>query len=255
MAINCTSLPEPLVESELLGHERGAFTDAKQRKKGLFELADGGTVLLDEIGDMPLGTQAKVLRLLDTKTFKRVGGTSDMRVDVRVIAVTHRDLRQAVQKGTFREDLFYRLDIVSIYVPALADRIEDLPYLCAHFIRRFNDEFSRDLREVTPEALALMSRYRWPGNVRELRNVIERAYILEAPHCIDVEHLPLEIRDLEGHFTGDAAGGDELDLNKVQVKMIQNALEQTSGNQTHAAKLLGISRDTLRYRLKKHGLK
>ncbi len=256
LAVNCTSLPEPLVESELLGHEKGAFTDAKARKLGLFELADGGTVLLDEIGDMSLGTQAKILRLLDTKTFKRVGGTVDVQVDVRVIAVTHRHLRQLVDKGAFREDLFFRLNIVALVVPPLTQRVEDLWPLCAHFIARFNCEFGRQVQGIGPEALRLLQRYAWPGNVRELRNVIERAFILEASHELNVEHLPPEVVSAPTMAAAkqvDPAAGD-LDLNRAQVQLISDALQRVAGNQSRAAKLLGITRDTLRYRMKKLGL-
>jgi DNA-binding NtrC family response regulator len=255
MTINCTSLPEALAESELLGHERGAFTDAKSQKKGLFELADSGTAFLDEIGDMALGTQAKLLRLLEEKTFKRVGGTVDVRVDVRVVAATHRNLRAAVSAERFRQDLYFRLNIVSIHVPALRDHIEDLPALCAQFVATYNQALRRNVEHVTPEALETMSRYHWPGNVRELRNVIERAFILEATRQIGLEHLPPEIRCGKPStplFV--APSPPTLRLADQEMKMIRDALEQTSGNQTHAARLLGITRDTLRYRMKKFGL-
>ncbi|MEK7705521.1 MAG: sigma 54-interacting transcriptional regulator, partial [Myxococcota bacterium] len=239
--------------------ERGAFTDAKTQKNGLFELADGGTVLLDEIGDMPLASQAKLLQVLETKTFKRVGGTSDVLVGVRLLAATNRDLLQLVHGGQFRHDLYYRLNIVTLRVPPLRDRVADIPLLIAHFVVTFNDSFRRQVQGPTPRALEAMCRYAWPGNVRELRNAVERAFILDARAWIDLPHLPAELAgDGPGHTPtredASARASGPLDLQHAEVQLIREALDKAEGNQTRAARLLGISRDTLRYRMRKHGL-
>jgi DNA-binding NtrC family response regulator len=255
LAINCTSLPEQLVESELFGHERGAFTDAKTQKKGLFELAADGTVLLDEIGDMPLGAQAKLLRVLEQRSFKRVGGTVDLQLECRIIAATHRDLSQLVTEGSFRQDLYFRLDVLSLSVPPLRDHPEDLPEIAAHLLTSLCHDLGRRPPVLAPAALALMRRYPWPGNVRQLRNALERALVLEAQDTIDVEHLPAALRDYRAPSPAAAAThGPPMALGAAEVRLIKSALERATGNQVRAAKLLGISRDTLRYRMKKFGL-
>jgi DNA-binding NtrC family response regulator len=255
LAVNCTSLPEQLVESELFGHERGAFTDAKLQKKGLFELAAGGTVLLDEIGDMPLPAQAKLLRVLEQRSFKRVGGTVDIKADCRVIAATHRDIAQLVTEGRFRQDLYFRLNVLSLRMPPLREHVEDLPDLSAHLLAMLCHELGRPPPALTPETIEVLQRYPWPGNVRELRNVLERALILGAETHIEVAHLPAELRDKAVDPLPDPAGQHvPLELGAAEVKLIKSALEQAAGNQSQAARLLGISRDTLRYRLKKYGL-
>ncbi|HET7038583.1 MAG TPA: sigma-54 dependent transcriptional regulator [Gemmatimonadales bacterium] len=257
LEINCTALPETLLESELFGHERGAFTDAKERKQGLLELADRGTVLLDEIGDLPSGAQAKLLRFLEARTFKRVGGVRDITVDVRVIASTNRDLEAAVRDGSFRRDLFFRLNVIPIVIPPLRERPEDVEPLARFFLDRLTTALRRAPRAIGKDALAMLERYAWPGNVRELKNVIERAVILEEHREILPEHLPDELKpggralDLEPGFRLPAAG---IDLESLERDLIRQALEQARGNKTRAAALLGLTRDTLRYRLEKYGI-
>ncbi len=259
LQVNCAALPEHLLESELFGHERGAFTDAHAQKRGLFESAEGGSVMLDEIGDLPPGGQAKLLRLLENKTFRRVGGVQELRSDVRVIAATNVDLEQRVAEGRFRADLFFRLNVVRIVVPPLREHVEDVSALAAHFIARFNSEMKRQVRGVTPAAMELLKAYHWPGNVRELRNVIERAFILHAGvEEIRPEHLSPELRRATPAKRPDrlvpSVTPDGLVLDDVERKLIVEAMERASGNQSKAARLLGVSRDTLRYRLKKHGI-
>ncbi len=259
LQVNCAALPEHLLESELFGHERGAFTDAHTQKRGLFETAEGGTVMLDEIGDLHPGGQAKLLRLLENKTFRRVGGVTELRADVRVLAATNVDLEERVSEGRFRADLFFRLNVVRILVPPLRGHAEDIPLLTAHFVARFNQEMRRHVRGVTTSAMQLLQAYHWPGNIRELRNVVERAFILHANvDELRPEHLPPELR---GESTARKAEkpaptvpAEGLVLEDVEKRLIREALERSSGNQSRAARLLGISRDTLRYRLKKHGM-
>jgi transcriptional regulator with PAS, ATPase and Fis domain len=256
MNITCTALPENLLESELMGHEMGAFTDAHQSKQGLFELANGGTIFLDEIGDMGLTLQSKLLRFLQEKAFRRVGGTKDIHVDVRVIAATNRDLEKAVDEARFREDLFYRLNVIPVNLPTLRDRREDVPILVEHFIHSFNKEFKKETRALTDEAMNRLMSYPWPGNVRELRNVVERAMILENKRTLDVEDLPSEIVSHRGNTPrGEspfrlAEGGYPLE--SMVREMVRQALEKTHGNQSAAARLLHISRDALRYKMKKY---
>lgn len=259
IAINCGAVPDTLLESELLGHERGAFTDAKVKKAGLFEQADGGTIFLDEIGEMKMDMQVKLLRLIEDKSFRRVGGVKDFKVDVRIVAASNKDLASMVKDGAFREDLYYRLKVFPIYVPSLRERQEDISLLISYFIDVFNKEFKKNVRGVSPEALSLLNNYAWPGNVRELKNVIERAIILGGKEEITTDQLPKEILpeiqaeivDGNGVFQLPPQG---VDLEAVERELIQQALERTGGNQTHAAKLLAISRDALRYRMQKHGL-
>ena len=261
LQVNCAALPEHLLESELFGHERGAFTDAHAQKRGLFESADGGTVMLDEIGDLHAGGQAKLLRLLENKTFRRVGGVSELRADVRVLAATNVNLEERVSEGRFRADLFFRLNVVRIVLPPLREHPEDVPALCIHFIARFNEEMNGRVKGVSPAAMQLLQAHRWPGNVRELRNAVERAFILHAGvEELRPEHLTPELRGAAVAAASRrpdkpaAVPPDGLVLEDVERKLIQEALERSSGNQSRAARLLGISRDTLRYRLKKHGM-
>ncbi len=257
LEINCTALPETLLESELFGHERGAFTDAKERKQGLLELADRGTVLLDEIGDLPAAAQAKLLRFLENRTFKRVGGVRDITVDVRIVASTNRDLEAAVRDGSFRRDLFFRLNVVPIVIPPLRERPEDVEPLAEYFLTRYTEAMRRPPRRIAPATLAILRRYGWPGNVRELRNVVERTVILDEGPDFLPENLPDELKpggralDLEAGFRLPAGG---VMLEQLERDLIQQALDQARGNKTRAAQLLGLSRDTLRYRIEKHGL-
>jgi DNA-binding NtrC family response regulator len=260
-AVNCVALPEHLLESELFGHEKGAFTDARAQKKGLFEQADGGTVYLDEIGDMRTDLQAKLLRLIEEKTFRRVGGVRDLRANVRIVAATNRDLATSIADGTFRQDLYYRLKVFPIALPSLRENPEDILPLARHFLRRFLREMRREPVEISPDAEARLAAYTWPGNVREVRNVIERAVILAGALPLGVEHLPAEIADPPTLSIRDAPpsapvaiAAQGMRLGEVERELVQQALTATSGNQVRAARLLGISRDALRTRMKKFGL-
>jgi DNA-binding NtrC family response regulator len=250
--ITCSALPEQLLESELFGHERGAFTDARQQKRGLFETADGGTVFLDEIGEMTAGLQAKLLRFLEEKTFKRVGGLSDVRVDVRVIAATNRDLEAEVKEGKFREDLFYRLQVMPIHLPPVRERKGDIPLLAGFYIDRFNREFRKRVRGLSPAASQLLQQYPWPGNVRELRNAIERAMLLIDREWLEPDDFTTLTRTVAP--TQFRLPPDGVNLEEVERQLLQQALERANGNQTHAAQLLGINRDQVRYRIEKFGL-
>ena len=254
MDINCAALPENLLESELFGHERGAFTDAKTTKKGLFELADGGTILLDEIGDMKPAMQVKMLRVLETRQFRRVGGTQDIATDMRVIALTNKDLQTAVGKGEFRQDLYYRLKVIPVRMPALREHAGDVPVLAEHFLTHFASEFGKPVKTVAPEALSALQAYAWPGNVRELRNVIERLVILEAAPVILLNHLPPEIRTglkpQDQRVVELPSGG--VALADVERELIWQAMARCQDNQTQASELLGIERDALRRRLVKY---
>jgi two-component system response regulator AtoC len=257
--INCSAFPESLLESELFGHEKGAFTGAGSTKKGLFELADGGTIYLDEIGDMPLTLQGKLLKVIETKRFRRVGGITEIQVDVRIIAATNKDLQVEVNERRFRNDLFYRLRVIPIHIPPLRERTEDIPLLVEFFITKFNAEFKKNVKGISPDALKLLKNYPWPGNVRELKNIIERVLILETSEKIELENLPPEITSysqansvskLVDHFPAEG-----ISLKEVERDLISKALARANGNQSRAAELLGISRDTLRYRMQKFGLK
>ncbi len=258
--VTCTALSETLLESELFGHERGAFTDAKTQKKGLFELADGGTVFLDEIGDMAGGLQAKLLRFLEERRFRRVGGTNEITVDVRIIAATNRDIENMIQDGRFREDLFYRLNVLRIDLPPLRACGDDVVQIAQHFIDRFAREFKRTIVDIEPEAAERLRRYGWPGNVRELRNVIERAVLLAKDDRIAASDIVVgraeprtHIYELE-HMTLPPDGFDLNKLSALELRLLKQAMHRTDQNQVQAAKLLHVSRDRLRYRLQKYGL-
>jgi len=257
MEVDCGALPETLIESTLFGHERGAFTDAKTRRQGLFEVAGEGTIFLDEIGELSLHTQSSLLRALENRRFKRVGGTNDLPLKARIVAATNRDLGKEVELRRFRQDLYYRLNVVPVHVPPLRERAEDVPLLSNHFVERLNAELGREVRGLTKAALRALRRYSWPGNVRELRNVIERVVILEADEMIQLDDLPAEIRG--EHAPRPAVGIFLLPpggvvLEEVEADLIRQALERTRGNQSRAAHLLGLSRYALRYRMQKHGL-
>ncbi len=260
MDVDCASLPDQLIESELFGHERGAFTDARTTKRGLFEVARGGTIFLDEISETSVGTQAKLLRALESRRFKRVGGTADLALDAGIIAATNRHLEGEVELGRFRRDLYYRLDVIRIDVPPLRERRDDIPTLVQHFLGRFNAKFGRNVQSVSDDALMRMQAYEWPGNVRELRNVLERAVILEADEMLLGMHLPGDLGLIPSSLPaeGDAdpfrlpARG--IDLEELERHLLEQAMTRTKGNQSAASRLLGISRYALRYRLEKHGL-
>jgi two-component system response regulator AtoC len=264
LAINCAAIPDSLVETELFGHEKGSFTDAIEEKPGLIELADGGTLFLDEISTLKLELQAKLLRVLETETVRRVGGVKDIPVDLRVIAATNRDLRQAIKDGDFRGDLFYRLSVMVIDVPPLRERAEDIDKFAAAFVADFNKSTFKNVQGISDDALRLLRRYEWPGNVRELRNVIERAMILCSGDTIQVGDLPAEIVSMEPSmaFEGNvvpippvAEGVDmEAMVSGIKKRMMLEALAQTQGNKSQAARLLGLSRDQFNYGLKKYGL-
>jgi two-component system response regulator AtoC len=269
--INCAAIPATLMESEFFGYEKGAFTDAKARKQGLLEQAEGGTIFLDEIGEMELNLQAKLLRVLEEGAFRRVGGLKDVPLDVRVIAASNRNLKADSEHGRFRLDLYYRLSIIRIDIPPLRERGDDVLILAEHFIERFNEQMRKRIRGMTPEVTDFFRHYSWPGNVRELRNVIERVMILEDGDMITTAYLP---SDLVAEATGRAQRDSDADqsqsranevaasplvslpaggipLDKVEMSLVQQALARSGGNQTRAAELLGISRGQLRYRLKK----
>jgi two-component system, NtrC family, response regulator AtoC len=254
MNITCSALPEALMESELFGHERGAFTGADRQKRGLFETADGGTVFLDEIGEMVPGLQAKLLRFLEEKTFKRVGGAVDIKVDVRVVAATNRNLQEEVKQGKFREDLFYRLNVLPIALPPLRDRRDDIPRLVSFFVDSYNAEFKKHIRGVSPEAMTKLQAHGWPGNVRELRNAIERAMLLsDGPILEPADFLAgagAAVR-LGEQVELPAAG---IDLDQLERSLVVQALQRTGWNQTKAAALLGLNRDQIRYRIEKFNL-
>jgi two-component system, NtrC family, response regulator AtoC len=255
--ITCTALPDSLLESELFGHERGAFTDAKTQKKGLFEVAEGGTAFLDEIGDMSPALQAKLLRVLEEKAFRRIGGTQDLKVNVRVIAATNRNLEEAIASKTFREDLYYRLNVITIDIPSLRSRRGDIPALARHFAQRFAREFRKETPGFTLDAMDKLQRHDWPGNVRELRNVIERAVLLGAGAEVTAEDLVV------GRFASAEGGpgrllvlGDEgIRFEELEKDLVRQALERTRGNQTRAGELLGMTRDQVHYRIEKFGLR
>ena len=260
IAINCAAIPDTLLESELFGYEKGAFTDARQQKRGIFELADKGTLFLDEIGEIPLMLQAKLLRVLEEQCFRRLGGLKDIRLDLRVIAATNKNLREAVKEGAFRQDLYFRLNVIHITIPELKERPEDIPPLVEFFIEHYNNKFKRHIDGVTPEALKLLMAHDWPGNVRELRNALERAMILEEGTSITSAALPKAIshagaRQVVPAPPAPVIPDDGMSLEASERSLLARALEKTGGNQTQAARLLKITRDTLRYKMKKFSLR
>lgn len=262
LAINCAAIPETLLESELFGYEKGAFTDARAQKRGLFELADKGTLFLDEIGEVPLSLQAKLLRVLEEQCFRRLGGLRDINVDLRIIAATNKNLREAVREGAFRQDLYYRLNVIQLVVPPLRERPQDILPLARFFIDHYNAKFKRQIEGLTPEAESLLLTHDWPGNVRELRNAIERAMILEDSGRIRPGSLPIAVRGAgpshaanNGTLAPEPFTGEPMSLIEQERRLLVQALERTGGNQTQAARLLRITRDTLRYKMKKFNLR
>src|SRR5215831_10803160 len=256
-AVNCAAINENLLESELFGHEKGSFTGAHADKKGLFEVADRGTLFLDEIAELDVGMQAKLLRALQERRIRRVGGTHEIPVDVRVVAATNRDLRAMVSDGRFRDDLYYRINVLSIDVPPLRERREDIPVLIDYFLKKHTRNTSRLVRGLTAETKKLMSDYGWPGNVRQLESAIERAILLCEGDLITVEDLPLEVRQEVGPATDVAfkLPAEGINFEEVERNLITQAMEQTDYNITKAAKLLGLTFRTLQYRLEKFGIK
>ena len=251
--VNCAALPETLVESELFGHERGAFTGAVYRKKGRFELASGGTLFLDEIGQLSPATQVKLLRVLQEREFERVGGTEPVRVDVRVITATNRDLEQALADSTFREDLYYRLNVFPIFIPPLRARQADVLPLADHFTEKYAREHGKTIKRISTPAIDLLSSYHWPGNVRELENTIERAVLLADGEVIDGHHLPPTLQTAEATGTVVSTSLDSA-VAAFERSLIEDALETASGNQSRAARLLGTTQRVINYKVRKYGI-
>ncbi|OQX83038.1 MAG: hypothetical protein B6D63_06845 [Candidatus Latescibacteria bacterium 4484_7] len=270
LEINCASLPEELLESELFGHEKGAFTDAKFKKVGLLELANKGTLFLDEIGEMSLTIQVKLLRVLEKMSFRRVGGTRDIKVSVRIISATNKDLKEAVEKRTFREDLYYRLKVIPIYIPPLRERKEDIYLLLKYFLNLFNRRFNKKFVDIDDDAYEIILNYPWPGNIRELKNMVERIVLLEDDTVLRAKYLPMSIkgqgsvseehtavRKLESALTRPfSENGVEFEemMEEIEKKLILKALKEANNNQSKAARLLNLHRDKLRYRLKNYGI-
>ncbi|NOY60367.1 MAG: sigma-54-dependent Fis family transcriptional regulator [Calditrichaeota bacterium] len=253
--VNCAALPENLLESELFGHEKGAFTGAIARRQGRFEQAHDGTLFLDEIGDMSLATQAKILRVLQENEFERVGGNKTIKVDVRIIAATNKDLERAVEEGAFRKDLFYRLSVVPVLLPPLRERKKDIPLLAEHFLKKYAEKNQRLIQGFAPEAVDVLMRYHWPGNVRELENCVERAVILCREQFITPNELPIAFQTLnETDESGKIDVSTGFTLQEVEKELILKTLEQTNGNRTRAAEILGITRQTLLNKLKEYKL-
>ncbi len=258
VAVSCGAIPENLLESELFGYMKGAFTGAVANKMGLFELADRGTLFLDEIGELPLLIQVKLLRVLQEKQFKRVGGTKDISVDVRIVSATNRDLQKMVSENMFREDLYYRLNVIPIHLPPLRERKEDIPLLARHFLEKYNHEIGKHFTHVSDEAMERLQAYDWPGNIRELENVIERAVALETEPVIEVSNLPETIRGTVGHLPSSIPEdippeGIDLEniVDEIEKDLLVKALEKTGWVKKHAAKLLHLSFRSFRYRLDK----
>jgi two-component system, NtrC family, response regulator AtoC len=262
--VNCTALPANLMEAELFGHERGAFTDAKESKIGLFEAAEGGFLFLDEVGDLELSLQGKLLRAIEERTVRRVGGIRDRKINVRILAATNRNLESEVQRNRFRNDLYFRLAVILLHLPPLRERGEDALILAEHFLRQFSTKYGKDVRRIDARAREVLLSYPWPGNVRELSHVIERAVLWSRDTTLNVEHLsvaaPMRVETESPELVDGTVGDPDLpvesgDLTQVERSMIERAMREAGGNQTRAAQRLGISRDTLRYRLKKFGIR
>ena len=266
--LNCAAIPEHLIENELFGHEKGAYTHAESRQKGIFEAAEGGTVFLDEIGDMPLHMQAKILKIIETRRFRRLGGVHELDSDVRIIAATNQDLEAMVAENRFRGDLYFRLNVINITLPPLRERLEDIPVLANYFLDKLNEEHGRGIQGISQEALECLKEYNWPGNVRELKNAIERAYMLEQEKvltarvmCCDLKPCPGKPELPKAQEPVVSPDGriclpeDGISIMEVEKELIRQALERFRGNQTKAARFLGMTRDSLRYRMKKYELR
>jgi two-component system response regulator AtoC len=258
VAVNCGAIPENLLESELFGHAKGAFTDAIRTKKGLFEEADGGTLFLDEIGELPPQLQVKLLRVLQEGEIRRIGESKPIQVDVRIVAATVKDLVKEVNEGRFRDDLFYRINVLPIHIPPLRERNEDVPLLTAHFIRKYSQAMSKNVVGIDSRALEALMNYKWYGNVRELENTIERAIVLTDRENIEMENLPLEIQNFQEEIPLEPLAEEEYSIKKssrfLEMNLIKKALKKTKGNHTHAAKLLEISHRALLYKIKEYGI-
>jgi two-component system nitrogen regulation response regulator NtrX len=252
--VNCAAIPEELIESELFGHIKGSFTGAQEDKTGKFQKADGGTLFLDEVGDMSLRTQAKVLRALEEQRFEPVGAAQSVQVDVRVVAATNKHLEDEIERGNFREDLFYRLNVIPFFVPPLRERREDIPLLADHFLREFTTSYGRKAKELTPEAYRLLSEYHWPGNVRELKNLIERIVILNPQVRVDARHIPLNTARRPSERSGGRFGSLQEVREAVEREYILKKLEETNGNVSRTAELLGLERSNLYRKMKTLGI-
>jgi len=255
IAVNCSAIPESLLESELFGHEKGAFTGAVASRKGLFEEANGGTIFLDEVGDMSLAMQAKLLRVIEDKEIRAVGSDKPKKIDVRIIAATHKDLEKAVKEGNFREDLFYRLNVIPIYLPELRERTEDIPLLVEHFLKKYGSEAGRTNIRISREALSCLMKYSWPGNVRELENLIERLVVLSTDDEIKVDDLPPYIRVCKiDTIVDELTLGEKITLEELEKRYIIKVLRETGWHKSNAAKILGIDRRTLYRKLQEYGI-
>jgi len=257
ITLNCAALPESLIESELFGHRKGSFTGAIADKKGIFQAADGGTLFLDEINSLPISIQAKLLRFLENGECLAVGDTQPYLVDVRIISATNCDLQQQIDAGQFREDLYFRLNVIPLEIPALKDRVEDIEHLLKHFNDHFSAQHSRIAPKFSKQALKILHNYDWPGNVRELRNLCERTSVLLSGQLIEAENFPHDFFSTKTNSSDNqdfALPSVGINLNKLEADLIHQALERTNGNRARAARLLGLSRDTLLYRIQKHGL-
>jgi two-component system response regulator AtoC len=256
--VNCGAIPENLLESELFGHAKGAFTDAIRTKKGLFEEADGGTLFLDEIGELPGQLQVKLLRVLQEGEIRRIGESKPIQIDVRIVAATVKDLAKEVNEGRFREDLFYRLNVLPIHIPPLRERKEDIPLLIHHFIQKFDQAMNKNVTDIDHKALEVLMNYKWYGNVRELENTIERAIVLTDKNIIELENLPIEIQNFKEEFQLEPLPDEEYSIKKaskaLETNLIKKALIKTKGNHTHAARLLEISHRALLYKIKEYGI-
>jgi transcriptional regulator with GAF, ATPase, and Fis domain len=252
--INCTALPENLMESELFGYEKGAFTGAATSKPGKFEQADTGTVMLDEIGDVPANIQVKLLRVLQEREFERLGSNKTLHIDVRVIAATNRDLRVALEEGTFREDLYYRLNVVPLEIPPLRERKQDIPYLAHHFVEKLAPEMGNQVTGITDAAIDKLMQYSWPGNVRELENMIERSMVMASGDKLDANDIRIDMNLRPRHSNGELSLPEGMSLDTYEQELIRDALKRANGNKSQTARLLGLTRNALRYRLTQMGI-
>jgi two-component system nitrogen regulation response regulator NtrX len=252
--VNCAAIPEELIESELFGHNKGSFTGAHENKVGKFQKADAGTLFLDEVGDMSLRTQAKVLRVIEEQRFEPVGAAESLQVDVRVVAATNKNLDEEIERGNFREDLFYRLNVIPFFVPPLRDRVEDIPLLADHFLREFTTAYGRKPKELTPEAYTVLTAYHWPGNVRELKNMIERIVILNPQVRVDARHIPLNLSKRQQERPLDRFGSLQEVREAAEREYILKKLEETNGNVTRTAEILGLERSNLYRKMKTLGI-